>query len=134
MTELAPPGGSSPPPRVVIVEDDADMLDLLDLMFRELARWDVHSFRSGAVFLDEIVQLAPIDLLLVDLRMEPVSGPRILAEIAARGKRSFPALYLTGMRPSESDLQLADGFVMKPFTFDELMVSLRRFVPGAYAI
>ena len=131
MTDLVRPG---PPLHVAVIEDDADMLDLLDLMFRELARWQVSSFRSGAAFLEAAAGLQPLHLLLVDHRMEPVSGPEILSALAARGLRTCPAVYLSGMRPSEADLRLADGFVMKPFTFDELMVALQRFLPPPAAV
>jgi CheY-like chemotaxis protein len=117
------------PFHVAVVEDDADMLDLLELMFRELARWQVSAFRSGATFLEAAERLSPLDLLLVDHRMEPVTGPQVLSALAARHLRGCPAVYLSGMRPSEEDLRLADGFVMKPFTFDELMIALQRYLP-----
>ena len=127
------PHPSGRPLHVAVVEDDADMLDLLVLLLRELAQWQVSSFRSGAAFLEAAEELQPLHLLLVDHRMVPVSGPEILTGLAARGLRTCPAVYLSGMRPSEEDLRLADGFVMKPFTFDELMVALQRFLPGESA-
>jgi DNA-binding response OmpR family regulator len=111
--------------RVLLVEDDADMVEMLRLILGELAGWDVDSFLSGEVLLDNLSDLTPPDLGLVDLNMDPVSGPELVRELTERGHRDFPILYLTGQPPTAADLELVDGWIQKPFTYDELMEQLR---------
>jgi len=111
--------------RVLLVEDDADMVEMLRLILGELAGWDVESYLSGEVLLDSLGGLIPPDLGLVDLNMEPVSGPDLVRRLSERGCRDFPILYLTGQPPTPEDLQLVDGWIQKPFTYDELMEQLR---------
>jgi DNA-binding response OmpR family regulator len=111
--------------RVLLVEDDADMVEMLRLILGELAGWDVESFLSGEAALQHLgVQPRP-DLGLVDLNMEPVSGPELVRQLAERGQLDFPILYLTGQPPTVAELQLVDGWIQKPFTYDELMEQLR---------
>lgn len=111
--------------RVLLVEDDADMVEMLRLILGELAGWDVESYLSGEVLLDSLSGLTPPDLGLVDLNMEPVSGPELVRQLVERGCCDFPILYLTGQPPTPADLQLVDGWIQKPFTYDELMEQLR---------
>ena len=44
-------------------------------------------------------------------------------------RRDFPILYLTGQPPTPADLRLVDGWIQKPFTYDELMEQLREMGP-----
>lgn len=111
--------------RVLLVEDDADMVEMLRLILGELAGWEVESFLSGEVLLDHLTDLVRPDLGLVDLNMDPVSGPELVRQLTERGRRDFPILYLTGQPPTPADLQLVDGWIQKPFTYDELMEQLR---------
>jgi CheY-like chemotaxis protein len=111
--------------RVLLVEDDADMVEMLRLILGELAGWDVETYLSGEALLNSLGGLTPPDFGLVDLNMEPVSGPELVRQLAARGRRDFPILYITGQPPSAADLQLVDGWIQKPFTYDELMEQLR---------
>ena len=114
--------------RVLLVEDDMDMSDLMKLMLQELAGWEVVHFPSGAEVLEDLDQLAGVDCALVDLKMEPVNGPTLLRRLAELGRAPFPAIYLTGQPPCEEDLTLVRGWIMKPFTYDELMAQLRNLL------
>ncbi len=111
--------------RVLLVEDDADMVEMLRLILGELAGWDVESYLSGDVLLDNLGEMTTPDLGLVDLNMDPVSGPELVRELEQRGRRDFPILYLTGQPPTAAELQLVDGWIQKPFTYDELMEQLK---------
>jgi DNA-binding response OmpR family regulator len=111
--------------RVLLVEDDADMVEMLRLILGELAGWEVESYLSGEVLLDSLAEVTPPDLGLVDLNMDPVTGPELVRQLTDRGWRDFPILYLTGQPPSSEDLLLVDGWIQKPFTYDELMDQLR---------
>ncbi len=111
--------------RVLLVEDDPDMVEMLQLILGELAGWDVESYLSGDDLLEALEGWTSPDLGLLDLNMEPVSGPELALELDRRGRRDFPILYLTGRPPTAEELRLVDGWIQKPFTFDELMMQLR---------
>ncbi|MFH2009741.1 MAG: response regulator [bacterium] len=112
--------------RVLLIEDDADMIDMLRLVLGEIAGWEVLSFRSGEELLNQLDELADPDLALIDLNMEPLRGPDVVRQLKERDHNEFPVLYLTGQPPGPADLELVDGWIQKPFTYDELMAQLRQ--------
>lgn len=111
--------------RVLLLEDDAEMVELMRLLLGEMAGWEVVAFTSGAAALREVPRLGRVDLALIDLNMEPVSGSEVVHTLIERGQCAFPVVFLSGTTPSDEDLDLVEGFVRKPFTYDELMAQLR---------
>jgi DNA-binding response OmpR family regulator len=111
--------------RVLLVEDDRDMVELLGLLLREMAGWEVLSYTDARRALEDAAVLQTVDLALVDLRMEPLAGPDLVRQWRARRAIPCPVVYLTGQRPSNEELELVDGAIQKPFTYQELMGQLR---------
>ena len=114
--------------RVIVVEDDQDMIELLILLLREMAGWTVDGYTDPTPLLDQPQRLSEADLLLVDLNMRPVSGPELLARIRDTAPLSCPVVFLTGQQPSPEEQGLADGVILKPFTYPELMTRLKRLL------
>lgn len=114
--------------RVLLVEDDQDMVELLEILLREMAGWEVSSVMDPQQVLDEPKLREHVDLALVDLCMEPLRGPELVRRLQQQDALSFPVVYLTGQRPSPDDLALVEGAVQKPFTFHELMQQLERIL------
>lgn len=110
--------------RILLVEDDRDMVELLGLLLREMAGWEVVSYSDGREALAAAAELQRVDLALVDLRMEPLEGPELVRRWRALGEIPCPVIYLTGQRPSDAELALVDGAIQKPFTYQELMDQL----------
>jgi two-component system response regulator DctR len=95
MNEPGP--GPAPPAGVVyLVDDEAVVLDALGFLLASHGL-DVRPHGSGPALL-ATVDATPRPLpgvFLLDIRMEPMSGPRLHDELIARGLRN-PVLFLSG--------------------------------------
>ncbi len=113
---------------VLLVEDDQEMIELLEILLREMAGWRVTPVTDPTLVLEQPDIVEDVELALVDLRMAPIEGPELVRRLRERGDVSFPVVYLTGQRPTAEELQLVDGAVQKPFTYQELMDQLQRIL------
>ena len=87
------------PPRLLIVDDEPDMLDFLDRVFRR----DYEVLRAQSV--DEALRAldgGPIDIIVTDRRMPRRSGLELL-EIAAKQQPRAVRVLLTGYADSLVD-------------------------------
>lgn len=113
--------GDKTPKRVLLVEDDRDMVELLCLLLREMAGWEVTSFTDAQKVQRDPSVLNGMDVALVDLRMEPLDGPGLVRSWREDGPLPCPVVFLTGHHPSATELALVDGAIQKPFTYQELV-------------
>jgi response regulator RpfG family c-di-GMP phosphodiesterase len=103
------------PPRLLIVDDEPDMLDFLDRVFRR----DYEVLRAQSV--EEALHLldgGPVDIIVTDRRMPRRSGLELL-EIAAKRQPHAVRVLLTGYADSLVDEKIAqwrlvDAWVSKP--------------------
>ena len=113
-------------PLVVIVDDDLAVRDSLALLLR-LHAFDVEAFASGEAFL-AWVGAQPVDCVLLDLRMEGISGLDVQAALAARGL-GYPIVVVTAhgdVATTRAALKAgAFDFIEKPFD-DELLLRVIR--------
>lgn len=112
--------------KVLLVDDEPDILTLLGIALRHDG-YDVAFAADGKSAL-EVLSSKGFDLVVTDLRMTPIDGLAVLQ----RAKELNPktSVYLmTG----DDDLNLAseclglgaDGFLLKPFYFKELLQRMR---------
>ncbi|MFG6459999.1 response regulator transcription factor [Roseateles sp. DXS20W] len=88
-----------PEPRmgtIHLVDDDPGVRDALAFLMRSRGL-DVRTFASGPALLDalDVERTPPRGIFLLDVRMEPMSGPRLHDELLARRLKN-PVLFLTG--------------------------------------
>jgi two-component system response regulator DctR len=113
-----PPGHISDRPGVHLVDDEATVRAALEFLLAShgLA---VCSYDGGPALLQRLdVSLSLRGCILLDVRMEPLSGLQVHDELVARGVRT-PVIFLTG----HGDIRMAVGalkkgafdFVEKPF-------------------
>lgn len=107
-------------PTVYVVDDEPDVREAVAFALRQ-CRHAVHTCADGPEVLAEVDQRLP-DLravFVLDVRMEPMSGPQVHDALIARGLRDrTPVLYLSG----HGDIPIAVaamskgalGFVEKP--------------------
>ena len=83
-----------PEPMVHLVDDEAPVRDALSFLFQShgLA---VRSYASGPEFLDAADEAPLAGCILLDVRMEPMSGLQVHDALVARGS-GVPVLFLTG--------------------------------------
>lgn len=113
---------------ILIVEDDEDILQLLQFNF-ESAGFEVSTSMDGREGLAMAKRLRP-DMVLLDLMLPGMDGFDICKELKRDSETSgVPVIMLTA-RSEEVDrivgLELgADDYVVKPFSFRELMLRVR---------
>ena len=120
----APIGGSE---TVLVVEDEPALRELEKLMLED-AGYDVLAAENAAEAL-ELARRHAVDLVVVDIVMPGMSGPRFVDELRARG-REVPAIFVSGYGTDElsnrgvatSDSQV----IQKPFHADVLLSNVRK--------
>jgi len=113
-------------PLVTIVDDDVAVRDSLALLLR-LHGFDAQAFASGEEFL-QWAGTKRVDCVLLDLRMNGMSGLDVQAALTARGL-SYPVVLLTAhgdVATTRAALKAgAFDFVEKPFD-DEVLLRVIR--------
>ncbi|TBW58095.1 response regulator transcription factor [Marinobacter halodurans] len=113
------------PRHLVIVDDEVDILDVLEDALT-LEGYRVTPLRRGRDLLD-LLERAPVDLIILDLRLEQENGLRVAQQV--RERSPIPIMMLTG-KGDETDRILglemaADDFLMKPFNLREVIARVR---------
>jgi len=103
---------------VHLVDDEAPVRAALEFLLASHGL-SVHAYASGAALLERLNGGPPLlGCILLDVRMEPLSGLQVFDELVARGVRT-PVIFLTGhgdIRMAVAALKKgAFDFVEKPF-------------------
>lgn len=112
--------------RILVVEDTRDMNRLIVKALTK-AGYSVDGCYDGEEALDYLAG-AEYDAMVLDVMMPKLDGHQLLAKLRAEGS-DLPVLFLTA-RDSIADrvegLDLgADDYLVKPFSFDELLARVR---------
>jgi DNA-binding response OmpR family regulator len=112
--------------RVLVVDDDPDLREFLRLMLTSMG-FEVSSAANGREALDVMDGHDP-DLILLDMKMPVMNGWEFCRALEGRGVRP-PIVVLTAApdpaaRAAEA---CADGWLGKPFEYEELEATVRRF-------
>ena len=114
-------------PTVLIVEDEARMRHLLELSLGEegYVTHSVEAAEEGMKFIES----RQVDLVLSDLKLAAMSGLELL-EGARRLRPELPFIVMTAYGSVESAVEAmragASDYVLKPFSFDEIKLRIRR--------
>lgn len=114
-------------PHVLIVEDEAGLLEILELNFRS-AGYTVSTAADGVTAWQRYEQDRP-DLLVLDLNLPKISGFRLLELVRSESK--VPVLILTAYDFAEAEevaQHRPDAFIKKPFDVQELVRTADRLV------
>ena len=112
-------------PHILVVDDDPDVRDLV---VEYLGKNDMRvSARATGHEMFDLIDREPIDLVLLDLKLEGEDGLHLARDL--RDRATLPIVLLTG-RNEEADrvmgLELgADDYVTKPFSITELLARVR---------
>jgi signal transduction histidine kinase len=113
--------------RVLVVDDDAAILEVLEMRLTAMglgvtATSDPHEALAA-------VESTRFDLALLDLRMEPMDGIRLMEALRERQPR-LPVLIMTAHGTIETAVDAvqrgAFDYLTKPFVRDELRAKIRR--------
>ena len=114
--------------RVLVVDDSADLLSLSKTVL-EIDDYEVFTDLSGKDALVVLAEIAQPDLILLDMRMEDMSGPEfllVLEETRPEIVENVPVVFITGM--DKIPASKAAGFINKPFDMDTFLAAVHRFI------
>lgn len=113
------------PPRILIVDDDADILNVLEMLFTDDGFRPVCCKSSEAALTAFAAE--PAQLVITDLRLVGGTGADLIHQVRARYGYLPGVIVLTAVRPGHADVALEQiarmgGRIMaKPFDIDELL-------------
>lgn len=112
---------------VLLIEDNTDFREALT---DALADYEVISASDGLAGL-EAFRSRPVDLVLLDIRMEGIDGVEVLRRIRSVDL-STPVVIITGYSTQEVAEKVADlgvsGYLKKPFDLAALEERVRRLL------
>lgn len=119
---------------VLLVEDEPSVREYAEEVLREAGYWVVTA-TDGVEALSVSEQVADgVDLLLTDVIM-PNLGGRDLADVLGEGNPDLAVLYMSGYADTALSRRGVTGcpecFLQKPFSPEELCLSVRRCLDGA---
>jgi CheY-like chemotaxis protein len=108
------------PPVLLVVDDEPPVLDMMARALLE-AGYAVHQASSGQDALALAEGLGkPLDLVVTDIRMEPMGGPELAAVMFSRGFAS-KFLFVSGYGPAADYNEEFGPFLPKPFSPQQLV-------------
>ncbi len=127
-TENRHPGRPDEPRTVLLVEDEPAVLRIEQRMLEKLG-FRVLAAASGEQAMEiATMHSQDIDVLLTDVVMPRVNGPRLAGELCARHP-GLQVVFMSGYSEdmvNAMDLPVKAHFLQKPFTVDQLAMVLRK--------
>jgi signal transduction histidine kinase len=113
-------------PRLLLAEDNTDMRNYVCRLLKP--NYSVEAFANGALAL-EAARKEPPDLILSDVMMPEMNGLELVGAIRADEKlRATPVILLSARAGEEARIegatQLADDYIIKPFSARELLARI----------
>lgn len=117
--------------KILVVDDEPDMLRVT--CFRlEKSGYQVLSATNGQAALDIAVKECP-DLILLDLRLPVLNGPEVCVCMKKDERlKHIPVILFTASTQNiqkNAEACGAQGYILKPFTSDELLEKIKKFIP-----
>ena len=124
------PGQRALMPKVLIIDDDESITSLLITLLK-LEGYQAFASRDWAVLPGILIDEEP-DLVLMDCNLSDINGLEILAEIRSNPLLvDLPIIMTSGIDLSdESKLKGADGFLLKPYSPDLLLETIKNKISG----
>jgi CheY-like chemotaxis protein len=113
---------------ILVVDDDSDLREFLQIMLTSMG-FEVTSAANGQEALDVMAGYDP-DLILLDMKMPVMNGWEFCR--ALEGRAPHPAIVVLTAAPDPAARAAevhADGFLGKPFEYEDLETIVRRFAP-----
>lgn len=112
-------------PSILIVEDQSGLRRMLEILFRKEG-YRVTSAKGGSMIKELLAEAEP-DLVLTDLRMEPVSGLDVLRIVRER-RAETPVILMTAFGTIAAAVEAmklgAVDFITKPFKNEDLLLKV----------
>jgi CheY-like chemotaxis protein len=115
---------------VMLVDDNPDVIRLLEFVLTKKG-FDVVSFLDPREAYDNLAQVSP-SVILLDYIMPEMTGVEFLQKLRAETSQIKDITVLIGSgRVSDEDKERAlkagaDGYICKPYVFDDLAMTLQK--------
>jgi PAS domain S-box-containing protein len=116
--------------KVAIVEDDPDLRDLLDAIFRN-QQFNVHFMETGEELIEHLKSEETPELILVDLFLPKMSGSDLIPILNSRTDREkFKIVIASGSDDISGKVKnlKADGYLKKPYNSRSIIDSINAFL------
>jgi putative nucleotidyltransferase with HDIG domain len=114
----------------ILVVDDEEMIRNLCFHILSAEGYQVSTASNGTKALEEIDRAAT-DLLITDIRMPEIDGLELFERVKAQ-KKDLVTIFITGHgtldTAIDSLIRGVDGFILKPFTQEELLGAVGRAI------
>jgi CheY-like chemotaxis protein len=120
-------------PRLLMVDDDALSRELFSLLLQQKG-YAVEAVNSGEAALQHLqAQHTLPQVVLTDMQMPGLAGADLALQLRSLYGSQMMLLAMSGSEPKRTDKQVFDGFLLKPFTVDQLAATISGCVPRADA-
>jgi CheY-like chemotaxis protein len=120
--------------RVVLADDNAHMRSIVSAVLKSIGVKDIREARNGAEALS-VLRECPIDLAMVDFRMEPIDGVEFTRLVrTAKDSRNpyLPIIMLTGYADRTRVVEARDAgvteLIVKPVTASAVISRLNAVI------
>ncbi|QQL51006.1 response regulator [Mucilaginibacter ginkgonis] len=117
---------------LLICDDDAGIVDMLEMMF-EGTGYNIIPVLDSLQVMDVIEKQKP-DVLILDLWMPVLSGDQVLKTLRSNSEtKDLPVIVVSASRDGEKIAREAGAtdYVSKPFDMDLLMTKVDKFAGAA---
>lgn len=115
--------------KTILVIDDDDSLLFLNKAVLESDGYKVFTAKGGNEALTILANIPNPNLILLDMRMEGMSGPEFLLALEEKYPeiiKTVPIVFLTAM--DKVPVTKASGFIKKPMDLDHFLTDIGRFI------
>ncbi|HAZ14725.1 MAG: hypothetical protein A2X86_12765 [Bdellovibrionales bacterium GWA2_49_15] len=114
--------------KILVIDDNIDHL-LLDKTILEAGDYEVFTAQNGQEGLATLSRITLPDLILLDVRMNDMSGPEFLS-VLEKSKpeilEKVPVVFLTASETAPPSR--AVGFIRKPMEINNFLLEVKRFI------
>lgn len=119
------------PKMILVVDDSASMRQLVTFTLKD-AGYDVIAAINGKDALSKMTG-AKIDMIVTDLNMPEMNGIDMIKKVRSNPSYKFTPIVMLTTESQESKKQEgkqagASGWLVKPFTPDQLIGTIKKFV------
>lgn len=121
--------------RILVVEDDSAISGLLSELLTDWG-FEVLTASNGCEGLD-VLNAKTVDAIFLDLEMPVMDGWTMLDELRWQGYQTPVIVMSGGIDPERLRNMLqegAQGFLVKPFTFESLKLQCQRFMDPSHHV
>ena len=119
--------------KILIVDDSLAEVRMMQAVLEEAGYWSVAV--SDPTKIEQVIDVERPSLILLDVVMPRRNGFQVCRELKNDPQYSAIPVVLVTSKDTISDkfwgqMQGADGYVVKPFTREQLLMEVQRFLNG----